>query len=564
MSGSLETTTRKLLRRYPQAFDTDRDGLITMMLQQFSNPYLAFREIIQNSVDEKATKIKVVTAQKTWKNRVYVSIEDNGRGMDLAGVRRYLTLFDSTKEDILETIGEMGVGKIFAFALNPDYLVIDTGKGKEGYRIVFNKDMSGKLSEISPRQGTKVTLVLPSEQTRPEHIIRKIRNSMIYSCSYVSAKIIIDGEKINRTFDINTENKIVVEEGSTRAVIGLTDQYHYKLFKGGISLEEGSILSYDDQAPFYGLEMLVDSYDFNQPISRNEVNRDERFRKVMQLLLEAKRVLIQKLADQFPTMDASSKETQRVKHYLCRIAKEDDYFAVSNLKIFSTVDGIPLSYDEILTGAMRERTLYYSRRQANSNELTYFTERGIAVLFTNPDFANTFGKRHNLGWQEVSDNVMIEGLTSDQRGYQPSFRERMFLNLLLYFTEFNLREKQDHLEGKIKTENADYNDSRISYNNMAFDWKDIKEYRFERFLDFKGDPREDLYFDRIKNTVIVNIHNPYVKAMLELQEVDSELSKYYFLCEVAASKAVFPHADHKTVEDFIISLGQVLLDNDGR
>ncbi len=571
MTTSLETTTRKLLRSYPQAFDTDRDGLITMMLQQFSNPYLAFREIIQNSVDEKATKIKVEIAQKSWKERVVVSIEDDGKGMDLEGVRRYLTLFDSTKEEILETIGEMGVGKIFAFALNPDYLVIDTGKGKESYRIIFNKDMSGKLSEISPRKGTKVTLVLACENQ--DEVMESVRASIIDSCSYVTPKITINGKKINQEFNINTENKVIVEEGSTRAVIGLTGNTYYQLFKGGISLERGHHLNCDNKTPFADLEVLADSYEFNQPISRNAVNKDENFRKVIHGLLKAKDTLTQQLAERFPTMDASSEEAWRVKGYLRNIARQDDSFSYRDLKIFSTVDGIPLSYDDILMAAVKAGTLYYSNCQANSNEITYFTDREIPIAHIDINFAGIFGKRHNLGWQIISGNLIIEGLSSHKKKYRESFRESLYLNSLLDCLKYNPIKKyksvvkgitatvdgSDSIADDSTYEGSSSSESTSGSNNTTFDWNKIREFKFEYFLDLKGNPREDLSFYRLENKVIINIHNPYVKTMLKLRESNHDLSIYYLLCEVAASKAVFPNADHKTVEDFIILKGQNLL-----
>lgn len=571
--ANLEKITKRCLNRYENAFAVDRDGLISMMLGQSDRPILCFREIIQNSIDENSTYVDVVTQKDKLENRVFVSIEDDGQGMGKEKLERYLTLFDSTKEDLLETIGEMGVGKIFAFALNPEYLVIETGNGSEGYKIVFKGDMSGELLSIPSRKGTKITVVTKyDEEDEAESYVEDVHDCIKKNCCYVPVPIKVNGEKINKDFDFDTPHKVHFNYGSTRGVVALTGRSRFTLLKGGILLEEGYYLrsGEEENAIFDDLEILVDSFEFNQPLSRNAVQRDSSFEHVLSYVKTASMELLRDLINKYPKLEKKNNdETRKVRGYLHDILPLQGIdrlpLEIRALKLFQTAEGGYISYGDIMNTISKENTLYHSgMKKFNANELTYFTDRGIPVLCESHSILKKlFHDKYGCGVQHVGDGLMIEGLLDWTKKYECGFYEKTFLDLifnLLWDLQRGVLKRSSRRE-VFSSRNTGWEGS--SDGNSSFDWDKIKDVCFESFLDLNGKPSKSLtlYWWEDKGRLILNIHNPYVKSMIELSKIDPQLSNYYMLCEIASSKTVFPYVGHKTIENFTIELGRGLLEN---
>ena len=95
-----QITLKKILEKdYGFAFKANPEGLTRVLMDQFSEPLLCFRELVQNSADAEASRILINTSYDTEKELLSVSVNDDGCGMNLDQIMIYLTLFDSTKDE---------------------------------------------------------------------------------------------------------------------------------------------------------------------------------------------------------------------------------------------------------------------------------------------------------------------------------------------------------------------------------------------------------------------------------------------------------------------------------
>lgn len=587
-TNGLETRTRELLARYPTGFTADKEGLIAMMLDQFASPFLCYREIIQNAIDECSSRVNVTIDYDKQKHVLNVAVEDDGAGMDWEKLKRYLTLFDSTKEDDVRSIGEMGVGKIFALALDPRLIIVETGNETEGHKVIINNDMSGQIRKIQPRKGTKVSTVFNKCEKDVRSFIRSIVDTIEKTCSYVSTPVYINARKINKPFDFSAECKEEFKDNFTRGVVALTGQTGYKLLKGGIVLEEGRCLRRYEESGFdeknllfpEGLEVMIDSYQFNQPISRNSVCRDCLFFNIVARAQEAIDNLTSNVVRAYQERMNSTKNPdghELMRYFLLQRLKQNrggtQSMVLKELPLFQTVDGKLATFKEIEQVGIREGNIYYSDREFSANEITYFTERGIPVV--EASFATVKEHFHgSYGIQGVSNGLVIEGLTSWSRAFLDS-TQREFLTMLNKYHEMLRAPPQDRQQsGRSKHEAQTcledawalpQTDARGGgyTGHRSFDWDKIQHFQLEEFKNLQGRPRKDLtlMYAEERKTVFLNTHSPYVQAMMRLSKINPSLSTYYVVSEVANSKSVFPYANPKEIEQFLIAMGQAVIEN---
>jgi DNA topoisomerase VI subunit B len=137
----------------------------------FSNPLDAVREAISNSLDAKASDIKIgATSEKIdTQDKLVLIFEDNGNGMNEEGIKSFFDLGNSTWDDGTGTIGEKGHGtKIFYRSEILEVETIDTNGKKITAKVVdpwitLNKkeklkiDISNQTQTAQPH-GTKIKI----------------------------------------------------------------------------------------------------------------------------------------------------------------------------------------------------------------------------------------------------------------------------------------------------------------------------------------------------------------------------------------------------------------------
>src|SRR5262245_28555845 len=99
-----------------QSFSVDIPGLLDALTEQFPEPLLCVRELVQNAADAGAGRIEVDVAYDALRSLLRLSVRDDGRGMNDREVEDYLTIGFSEKDPSLDR-GRFGVGKLSPYAL---------------------------------------------------------------------------------------------------------------------------------------------------------------------------------------------------------------------------------------------------------------------------------------------------------------------------------------------------------------------------------------------------------------------------------------------------------------
>ena len=122
------------------------------------NPASMIKEMIENSLDAKATVIKI----EVFKGGTEVKINDNGIGMDkedtLLSIERHATSKISTKDDVfnLQTYGFRGEALASIAAVSKLTITTRTATSNTGYRIGSYGGVVRKFEEISRNPGTEI------------------------------------------------------------------------------------------------------------------------------------------------------------------------------------------------------------------------------------------------------------------------------------------------------------------------------------------------------------------------------------------------------------------------
>ena len=186
------------------------------------NPASMIKEMIENSLDAKATMIKI----EVFKSGVDVKISDNGIGMDkddtLLSVERHATSKISKKEDVfnLTTYGFRGEALSSIAAVSKLTILTRTKDSSVGYKISSYGGVVRNFEEVSKNVGTEVEVrdLFYNTPARKKFLrktsteyskIREIVLKEALANSDVSFSLDLDGKKILRTSGNGMENTIL-------------------------------------------------------------------------------------------------------------------------------------------------------------------------------------------------------------------------------------------------------------------------------------------------------------------------------------------------------------------
>ena len=186
------------------------------------NPATMIKEMIENSLDAKATMIKI----EVFKSGVDVKISDNGIGMDkddtLLSVERHATSKISKKEDVfnLTTYGFRGEALSSIAAVSKLTILTRTKDSSVGYKISSYGGVVRSFEEVSKNVGTEVEVrdLFYNTPARKKFLrktsteyskIREIVLKEALANSDVSFSLDLDGKKTIRTSGNGMENTIL-------------------------------------------------------------------------------------------------------------------------------------------------------------------------------------------------------------------------------------------------------------------------------------------------------------------------------------------------------------------
>jgi len=265
------------------------DETLDDLVAQFSDRYAFARELIQNSLDAGAARIEL---DLSWSDgTLSLAFVDDGEGMDRATIEGYLlTLFRSTKERDLTKIGKFGIGFVSLFAMQPEQVVVETGRDLVAHRVTFAADRSWVLEELDDLlEGTTVTLVLPCSRDDGATMVRKVIASAHRWCRFARAELVYrvrglpdacDDTAIVGAFEVDAPLTVSFEQDGLRAVLGPSadDKPRVGFFSGGLTSWEGRM------AALPGVTFLVEGRHLGHTLTRDNVRRDTAFEEVIERL----------------------------------------------------------------------------------------------------------------------------------------------------------------------------------------------------------------------------------------------------------------------------------------
>ncbi len=373
------------------------------LVNQFTDPYACLRELIQNSLDAGTTSVDVWFEfnpyEKGDRGIMILHVDDTGEGMNRRIIDTKLTqLFSSAKEDDLTKVGKFGIGFVSVFALEPDAVIVDTGRDGEFWRLIFKKDRRfDRILLNHPVEGTQIQIV---KEVTPEAFERTKQRSLEtirYWCKHVEPEITVDGERINEEFRLGHPHEYVHKGTETEIVVGPSDESEpfFGFYNRGLTLREGKSLYHP------GVAFKVSSRYLEHTLTRDNVIIDKHYDKAMALLAEIvdgpfRKQLFHR---------ASKSLDYRLFGYLAdrfgrRLPSEYE-----NLPLIPTVDGERVSIGVLSRSARRHKMFLYASERSTLTDRVQ-QERGMPIL----------------SWEGPEKQAGLEKLLERIGGGRPAFR----------------------------------------------------------------------------------------------------------------------------------------------
>ena len=259
------------------------------LIEQFSDVYCFYRELIQNSLDAGTNRVDVwleFIPDKGRKNHgvMVIHIDDYGEGMNREIIDNQLTrLFSSSKENDLTKIGKFGIGFVSVFAIKPDAVSVDTSRDGEDWRILFqSREEFQRLRRDYPVDGTKIQIMKTCERRFYNNFVKRSRETVIFWCKHSEAEIYFQDEQINMPYEVDSACKIHENETAGEVVAGYTRNKtpYYGFYNQGLTLIEGR------KEYFPGITFKIKSKYLEHTLTRDNIREDENYWKAIELLNE--------------------------------------------------------------------------------------------------------------------------------------------------------------------------------------------------------------------------------------------------------------------------------------
>lgn len=253
---------------------------LDLLVRQFAQPLACLRELVQNSIDAGTNQVEVTL--KTEEDHVVLTVIDTGEGMNEHIINTQLTrLFSSDKENDLTKVGKFGIGFVSVFALEPECVVVDTGRDGQSWRVLFDEKRAFQLRKLPQQvEGTRVQLYLPRKRFGLDQLVKEVRSTLSFWCRHCAIDITVNGETIQAAFELDEPLTIAYQETGTRLVAGISqdDEPFHGYYNQGLTLLEGK------GSPIPHLSFKIDSRYFEHTLTRDNLIRNDDYDKAMSLL----------------------------------------------------------------------------------------------------------------------------------------------------------------------------------------------------------------------------------------------------------------------------------------
>lgn len=255
---------------------------LDMLVRQFSQPLACLRELVQNSIDAGTNQIEVTVTRLSEEACLRLTVSDTGEGMTEQIIRSQLTrLFSSQKENDLTKVGKFGIGFVSVFALEPEAVVVDTGREGQNWRVLFHPNRSFDLIQHNEAiEGTRVSLYLSEKRFRYEALVADVTRTLKFWCRHCKTVITVNGNPIGESFSLPEPLVATYSEAGTRLVVAVAgdDKPFFGFYNQGLTLWEGT------GGPCIHLTYKIDSRYFEHTLTRDKIIENEDYNKGMALL----------------------------------------------------------------------------------------------------------------------------------------------------------------------------------------------------------------------------------------------------------------------------------------
>lgn len=393
-----------------QSFSVDIRGLLHALTEQFPEPLLCVRELVQNAADAGAQRIEVDVAYDSQRSLFRLSVRDDARGMNAKEVEGYLTIGFSEKDPSRDR-GRFGVGKLSPYALGIVRMVVETCDAHQTHRLTFHGDGSGTIARTAPRpRGTVVRVYKECGREEAEKLAERTLKLVEERCGAISVPLFVNGHQVNRDIALPTIYAIPFNSSSGKGVLGITAEPTHVLMGGGIVLEI--------DAPILGAEVsyILDSPRLSPTLSRNAVRRDHAFEVVLKAARAQMPSLIAHTARQLRVrtdrlraegtpvergLDANDRAAlEWLRSRLLEPEDETPDPVIRSAPVLETADGSLVSAQEIIDVIRREGRVPTSRIPRTRDEISAYADRGVPVLLLYRDLED-FLERQAIETVEV-------------------------------------------------------------------------------------------------------------------------------------------------------------------
>lgn len=260
------------------------EDVFNNLVDQFSDPFTCLRELVQNGMDAGTSQIEIKTSYLNDPGGVCLEIRDYGEGMNREIIDGKLTrLFSSDKEDDLTKIGKFGIGFVSVFSLQPELVIVDTGRDGEHWRIAFAGGTDFQLFELhEPIEGTSIRIykLLPYEELA--EFEERSHRTVSHWCRHSNIEITFNQEVLNRSLEVDSVCRVHVQEGLGSFDVGLTNEptTQFGFYNSGLTLNETKSEDYP------GITIKILSNYLEHTLARDSVMKDANYHKIINRLEE--------------------------------------------------------------------------------------------------------------------------------------------------------------------------------------------------------------------------------------------------------------------------------------
>jgi len=274
----------------------DVQAALGHLVHQFTEPLAFLRELVQNSLDAGSPEIEIrcefqpseadaggaadPTDLPDAPGVSIIHVRDYGRGMDREIIdTRFTRLFQSSAEAELEGFGRLGIGFVSVFALRPDAVCVDTSRGGESWRILFQRDQSFHCIPLDePGVGTRIQIFRTARAAEHEATVARAREVLATWCRHCTAEIRFEGEPINVPLDVDALCRVRYSDDDLEVVVGYPADGvpFYGFYRHGLTIHETHEGYWD------GVVFKIDARGLSHTLGRDDVLHDEAYRRTLE------------------------------------------------------------------------------------------------------------------------------------------------------------------------------------------------------------------------------------------------------------------------------------------